>query len=105
MRTIARTVSEGIELVEKMLNGNVVINGEEFNGGDAYLDWGIINDWYVNISCKRFADEIGRVFQDRGYFVYYQVMGYGSSRIPYGTPVCVRIKSEPKSWNSTIEPF
>lgn len=102
MRTIARSVNEGIELVEKMLKGGVSVNGEWFEEGveEAYLDWGAINNYDINISCKYFADEVGREFQMRGYFVYYQVMGYGSSRIPQGTPICIRIRKEPKESGS-----
>ena len=90
MSKIARSVSEGIELVESMFKGGAYFGGEWFeeNGSEAYLDWGTIDDNYVNISSKYFADEVGREFQKRGFFVYYQVMGWTkSNRIPQGTPI------------------
>ncbi len=94
MSKIAKSISEGIELV----------NNELSEYGSAYLDWGVVGNEYLNISCKHFADEVGREFQSRGYFVYYQVMGYGSSRVAQGTPVCIRIYKEPKDNNSYV-PF
>ena len=106
MSKIAKSVSEGIELVNAMLKGGDYINGEWYgeNCGEAYLDWGAINNMYLNISCKYFADEVGREFQGRGYFVYYQVMGFGSTKVAQGTPICIRIRKEPKDSNSFV-PF
>jgi PII-like signaling protein len=57
------------------------------------------------VSCKFFAEEIAREFQMKGYFVYYGLMGYGSSRIPQGTPVVIRIKTKPKCSNSNLVEF
>lgn len=106
MNKIAKSVSEGIELVEAMFKGGAYFNGEwyEENGNSAYLDWGAINDMYTNISCKYFADEVGREFQRRGYFVYYQVCGYGT-KLSQGTPIAIRIQSHPKDYNSSMVCF
>ena len=94
MSKIAKSVNEGVELV----------NIEIENCGEAYLDWGAISNEYLNISCKYFADEVGREFQRRGYFVYYQTMGFGSTKVAQGTPICIRISKEPKDSNSFV-PF
>lgn len=94
MSRIAKSVSEGIELVN--------IELEKY--GEAYLDWGAINNMYLNISCKYFADAVGREFQGRGYFVYYQVMGFGSTKVAQGTPICIRISKEPKDFSGCV-PF
>lgn len=93
MNKIARSVNEGIELVNAMLKDR-----------DAYLDWGF-DDCYTNISCKYFADEVARHFQNKGYFVYYQLMGWGSNRVAEGTPIAIRIKKEPKCSGSSLVPF
>ena len=105
MSKIARSIDEARELVNAMLKGGDYFNGEWFEGGEAYLDWGAIDDGYQNVSCKYFADEVAREYQRKGYFVYYQVMGYGNNRIPQGTPMVVRIKTEPKHSNSTYVEF
>ena len=108
MSKIAMSVNEGIELVNAMFKGGAYFNGEWFeeNGKDAYLDWGAIDDGYLNISCKRFADEVARHFQDKGYFVYYQLMGWTKNgRIPEGTEVAIRIQTYPKHPNSNMRVF
>ena len=108
MSKIARSVEEGIELVNAMLKGGAYFNGEWFDEdcGDAYLDWGLIDDAYTNISCKYFADEVARYFQNKGYFVYYQLMGWTKGgRIAEGTPIVIRIKKEPKCSGSSLVPF
>lgn len=94
MSKIAKSVNEGVELV----------NIEIENNGEAYLDWGAISNEYLNISCKYFADEVGREFQGRGYFVYYQTMGFGNTKVAQGTPICIRISKKPKDSNSFV-PF
>ena len=88
------SVNEAMELVSGMLEG-----------GDAYLDWGAVDDCNTNVSCKYIADEVGRAFKDRGYFVYNQLMGFGSKRIHQGTPVCIRICKEPREQSSTLVEF
>lgn len=108
MEKIARSIEDARELVNAMLNGGMCINGEWFdeNCGDAYLDWGAIDDGFQNVSCKYFAEEVAREFQMKGYFVYVQVMGYGCSYIPEGTPVCIRIKTNKPLYHSkTLIPF
>lgn len=108
MNKIAKSVNEGIELVEAMFKGGAYFNGEwyEENGKDAYLDWGAINDMYTNISCKYFADEVAREFQRRGYFVYYQLMGWTKTqRIADGTPIAIRIQTYQRHPNSNMEVF
>jgi len=108
MNKIAKSVSEGIELVESMFKGGTYINGEwyEENGKNAYLDWGLIDNTYLNISCKSFADEVAKHFQDKGYFVYYQLMGWTKSgRIAEGTEVAIRIQTYPKHPNSNMRTF
>ena len=104
MSKIAKSVNEGVELVNAMLKGGDYFNGEWYseNCGEAYLDWGAINNMYLNISCKYFADEVGREFQRRGYFVYYQVMGFGSTKVAQGTPICIRISKEPKEFSGCV---
>ena len=94
MNMIASSIDEVKELVNTMLCG-----------GDAYLDWGEVGDAYKNVSCKYYADEVAREFKLNGYFVYYEVMGLGSSRIAQGTPVAIRIKREESSNSSLIEFF
>ncbi len=107
MSKIARSIEEARELVNSMLKGDACINGEWYDKdcGEAYLDWGVIGDGYQNVSCKFFAEEIAREFQMKGYFVYYSLMGYGSNRIPQGTPVCIRIKTQPKCSGSNLVEF
>jgi len=106
MSKIARSIEEARELVNSMLKGDDYFNGEWFEKdcGEAYLDWGVVCG-YQNVSCKFFAEEIAREFQMKGYFVYYQVMGWGSSKIPQGTPICIRIKTQPKCSGSSLVEF
>ncbi len=101
---IARSIEEARELVNEMLKGGKYINGEwyEKDCGSAYLDWGVIDDDYQNVSCRYFAEEVAREFQRKGYFVYYQVMRYGGTKIPQGTPTNVRIMNKP---SQSFEPF
>ena len=94
MNKIASSIDEVMELVNTMLCG-----------GDAYLDWGQVCNTNKNVSCKYYADEVAREFKLKGYFVYYEVMGFGSSRIAQGTPVAIRIKREESSNSSLIEFF
>lgn len=95
MSKIATSIEETKELVNSML----------VEGQDAYLDWGENSTMYQNVSCKYFADEVAREFQLQGYFVYYELMGYGSSRVPQGTPVCIRIRKTARDCNSSVVPF
>ena len=92
MSKIVTSIEETKELVKSMLA----------ESQDAYLDWGESSTMYQNVSCKYFADEVAREFQLQGYFVYYELMGYGSSRIAQGTPVAIRIKREKSSNPSLI---
>lgn len=87
---VAKNFEEAVALVEKMLEGGVV-NGEELQGGDAYLDWGVFYDIYKNITSKYLAIAVGEYFKDKGYYVYYQI----STR--ERTPLCIRIYTKPKS--------
>ena len=107
MDKIATSIDAAREMVNAMLKGGAYFNGEWFeeNCGEAYLDWGTISDGYQNVSCKYFADEVAREFQMKGYFVYYQLMGYGSRRVPQGTPICIRIKTKPKCSGSSLVEF
>jgi len=108
MGKVVNSIADAMELVEKMLKGGDYFNGEWFeeNCGEAYLDWGVVDDFYTNVSCKWIADSVGMEFQKRGYYVYYQVMGWTKSgRIPEGTPMNIRIKKEPKSSGSSLVPF
>lgn len=95
MSKIATSIEETRELVKSML----------VESQDAYLDWGENSTIYQNVSCKYFADEVARGFQLQGYFVYYQLMGHGSSRVPQGTPVCIRICQTARDCNSFVVPF
>ena len=94
MNMIASNIDEVMELVNTMLCS-----------GDAYLDWGQVDNTNKNVSCKYYADEVAREFKLKGYFVYYEVMGFGNSRIAQGTPVVIRIKREESSNSSLIEFF
>ena len=107
MEKIARSIESAREMVNAMLKGDAYFNGEWFEKdcGDAYLDWGVIDDYYQNVSCKHFADEVAREYKRNGYFVYYQTMGYGNKRIPQGTPIVIRIKTKPKCSNSSLVEF
>jgi len=107
MEKIARSVESAKEMVNAMLKGGDYFNGEWFdeNCGEAYLDWGTIGDGYQNVSCKYFADEVAREFQRNGYFVYYQLMGWGRRDIPEYTPIVIRIRTAPKETNSHYVPF
>ena len=107
MEKIARSIDAAREMVEAMLKGDAYFNGEWFDKdcGEAYLDWGTIDDSYQNVSCKYFADEVAREYQRKGYFVYYQIMGYGNKRVPQGTPIVVRIKTKPKCSGSSLVEF
>jgi len=102
MEKIARSIESAREMVNAMLKGGAYFNGEWFDEdcGEAYLDWGTIDDGYQNVSCKYFADEVAREFQMKGYFVYYQLMGWGSRRVAEYTPIVIRIRKEPKATNS-----
>lgn len=101
---VATSFDSAKEMVEKMLNGGAYVNGEWFeeNCQEAYLDWGIIDDMYHNVISKYIADQVGRYYLEKGYNVYYQLMGWGKGQIPQGTPVCIRIKKSPKRYGSLI---
>ena len=107
MEKIARSIEETRELVNAMLKGGEYFNGEwyEENCGEACLDWGTIDNSDANVSCKYFADEVAREFQQKGYFVYYQLMGWGRKDIPQGTPILIRIKTKPKCSGSSLVEF
>jgi hypothetical protein len=94
MEKIARSIEETRELVNAMLKG-----------GEACLDWGTIDSSNANVSCKYFADEVAREFQQKGYFVYYQLMGWGRKDVPQGTPILIRIKTKPKCSGSSLVEF
>ena len=104
---VATSFDSAKEMVEKMLNGGAYVNGEWFeeNCGEAYLDWGRNTDIYQNVSCKYFADEVARYFQKQGYFVYYNLMGWGKGDIPEYTPTTIRISKKPKKVDSYRVPF
>lgn len=59
--------------------------------GEWYLDWGISSDIYKNCPTRGFADDIARRLKTEGYDIYIGRMGYGSSRIHEGTPICYRV--------------
>ena len=62
--------------------------------GSAFLDWGLSSDIYKNCPNQATAEFIADEFRgSRSYIVYYQTMSYGSSRIPYSTPICMRIEA------------
>ncbi len=67
---------------------------EQMKEGSAYLDWGATAAQYMNVVSKDVADKVGRHFKEMGYMVYYNTMGYGSSRIAPGTPICMRIYAD-----------
>lgn len=94
---VAKNFEEATSLVKQMLEGGVV-NGEVLSGGDAYLDWGEFYTMYKNVASKSLAVQVGRYFQEMGYYVYFSVQGYGSGR--EGTPICVRIYKTPRNDSS-----
>ena len=59
--------------------------------GSAYIDWGMNGSPYKNCPSKSVADQVAQAFKEKDYYVYVQRMGYGSRRIPAGTPMCYRI--------------
>lgn len=69
--------------------------GEDMYGegevGSAYIDWGVNGSPYKNCPSKSVADQVAQAFKEKDYYVYVQRMGYGSRRIPEGTPMCYRI--------------
>ena len=69
--------------------------------GHAYLDW--FSYVYKNCPSKRVADEVGRRFKEKGYYVYYQTMGRGNKHVAEGTPICMRIQDEPHRYNNLVE--
>lgn len=85
----------------------MIINGKDKYGegvkGEGYLDWGAIDSTYKNCDSKTIADKVARMFIDKGYYAYYQLMGFGNKRIPQGTPICVRIYDKPNTRVSSLE--
>lgn len=71
--------------------------------GTAYVDWGIISDFYQNCPSKSLADRVARDFKGKGYYVYIQRMGYGNRRIPEGTPISYRIYREARQYSNWEE--
>lgn len=59
--------------------------------GSWYLDWGIASDIYKNCPTRGFADDVAGRLRADGYDIYIDRMGYGSKRVPEGTPVCYRV--------------
>ena len=51
---------------------------------------------YQNVNSREIAEEVARKFKNNGYFVYYDLMGMGNSRIAPGTEVCIRIEKRAK---------
>ena len=66
------------------------------NNGGTYLDWGETGTMYQNVNSREIAEEVARKFKNKGYFVYYDLMGMGNSRIAPGTEVCIRIEKRAK---------
>lgn len=67
------------------------------NGG-AYLDWGEFDDIYKNIQDKETAEEVAKMFHDKGYFVYYEGEGLdidGEETPDSYTPIAIRILKKP----------
>lgn len=46
---------------------------------------------YKNCPIQDFANDIARRLKAEGYDIYIDRMGYGSKRIPKGTPICYRV--------------
>lgn len=67
------------------------------NTGGTYLDWGVTGTMYKNVNSRAVAEEVARKFKEKGYFVYYELMGMGSSRIQPGTEIAIRIKKRPET--------
>ena len=66
------------------------------NNGGTYLDWGETGTMYQNVNSREIAEEVAHKFKNKGYFVYYDLMGMGNSRIAPGTEVCIRIEKRAK---------
>ena len=66
------------------------------NNGGTYLDWGETGTMYQNVNSREIAEEVARKFKNKGYFVYYDLMGMGNSKIAPGTEVCIRIVKRAK---------
>ena len=66
------------------------------NNGGSFLDWGEAGTMYQNVNSRSIAEEVARKFKNKGYFVYYDLMGYGSKDIAPGTEVCIRISKRAK---------
>jgi hypothetical protein len=77
------------------------------NNGGTYLDWGATgDDMYKNINTRSSAEEIARKFKDKGYFVYYDLMGApGTRECPEGSEVCIRIFKRPQSLSKGKKEF
>lgn len=73
--------------------------------GTAYIDWGVSSDIWQNCPNKEIADRVASEMQRGGYRVYIQRMGYGSKRIPQGTPTCYRIYAEGLQPNGYMDEF
>ena len=67
------------------------------NTGGTYLDWGAAGTMYKNVNSRAIAEEVARKFKEKGYFVYYELMGMGNNRIEPGTEIAIRIKKRPET--------
>lgn len=76
---------------------NELVQSIKDNGG-AYIDWGEFDDTYKNVEDKETAEEIAKLFYDKGYFVYYQGDGLdinGEETPDSYTPVAIHILQQP----------